>query len=127
MDAVMVILPIRPQTFLDLLQEPAVPPTLFCPMESAVIPLLIDAQRPKHGHHWPTAQVGVDEAVLPAGVYGLRRLAKKNQRLLENLHVQPGLLELRPQIRDLRPPTTASTAADRSFSRRCHVYIDSEP
>lgn len=73
----MVILPIRPQTFLDLLQEPAVPPTLFCPMESAVIPLLIDAQRPKHGHHWPTAQVGVDEAVLPAGVYGLRRLAKK--------------------------------------------------
>ncbi len=77
MAAVMVILSIRPQTFLDLLQEPAIPPTLFCPMESAVIPLLIDAQRPKHGHHWPTVQVGVDEAVLPAGVYGLRRLAKK--------------------------------------------------
>ena len=55
------------QTFVDLLQQFPVSPTLFRPPEGAVVPLLADAQRPAHGRHWPTAQVGTDEAVLPAG------------------------------------------------------------
>ena len=68
------ILLILPQARVDLFQELAVPPALFRPPESAVVPLLADAQRPAHGLHRPAVQVGADEAVLPAEAYGLALL-----------------------------------------------------
>lgn len=43
------------QTFIDLLQQFPVPPTLFGPPEGTVVLLLADAQHPAHGRHRPTA------------------------------------------------------------------------
>lgn len=56
-DAVVVaILFICLQTFIDLLQQFPVPPTLFGPPEGTVVLLLADAQHPAPGRHRPTAR-----------------------------------------------------------------------